>query len=158
MKLVATVSTALVLLAVVCLFSSDVSADHDPYAAESHWVGNLFGNAEIWGLGYHIPWARSSHQITVSNEGIGVGRYLYEFKISVPQAGLESKHPTNPRLVNINNGEVVVIPGQLFLDLRKANNIAEGQLFTLSCYTRLTIRKGNNHEQWRVPLEHDYMK
>ncbi len=158
MKVATRVSTVLVLLALVCLFHSNAPADHQPSAQESNWVGNLYGSTEIWGLGYFTPWARSSHHITVSNEGIGVGRYLYEFKISVPQAGIESKHPTNPLLVNINNGETVMIPGRMDLDLRTARNIAEGQPFTLSCYTRLTIRKGNKHKQWRVTLEHEYMK
>lgn len=151
-------STALALLALVCMFPIVSSANHDSSAQESRWVGSLYGSTELWGLGYNIPWARSAHHITVSNEGIGVGQYLYEFKISVPEANLESKHPTNPQLTDIVNGDTVMIPGHMNLDLRRAHNIADGQQFTLSCYTRLTIRKGGGQEQWRVTLEHRYMK
>ncbi len=68
MKILSRLPVLLVLLAFVCFFCTTVIADHDESAQRSVWLGNLYGNTEIWGLGSSYPWGRSSHYITVSNE------------------------------------------------------------------------------------------
>ena len=161
MRILSRLPTLLVLLAFVCFFCTTVIADHDESAQRSEWLGNLYGNTEIWGLGYFYPWGRSSHHITVSNETGSNAYYLFEFKASVPEANpiLESKHPTQPTDTKIVDGATKVIQGQMNVDLRKAANIETGQLFTLSCYTRIKItNKAGKSKGWRVTLEHIYMK
>lgn len=159
MKAATRFSTALVLLALIGLFTTAASVGHAQSAQESHWVGNLYGSTELWGLGYSRPWARSSHHITVSNEGNFKSWYLYEFKISVLSVHLESKHPTTPVEEEIDAGVTVMIPGHMNLDLRKAAGIDNGELFTLSCYTRIALRtKFNGKKQWKVTLERPFFK
>lgn len=161
MKALNRFSAIAILLLCVCFFSTTSLAEHDhnPYKAQSKWLGKIFGNAEIWGVNYSVPWGRSSHQITVSNETNGNAYYLFEFKASVVGAipAVESKHQVGS--TKLTKGTAISIPGQMFVDLRKAKNIADGQPFTLSCYTRLEIsNKAGKSLGWVVELKHEYMK
>ena len=148
--------TLLILLALasVYLFPTVASA-----VSHSEWVGDLYGNTELWGLGYSRPFTSSSHYILVSNESEFVAKYLYEFKASILQTGTEERFPANPLHVNINPDQVVVESRSLSINLNNIPQLENNDVFTLDCYTRIDlVTKFNGSSGWKVSLRQNYLK
>ena len=122
-------------------------------------MGQVYGNTEIWGLGYSSPFTSSSHYIMVSNESNFTARYLYEFKASILEVNFEVRVPTNPTHQHIEADEVVVESETLSINLDNFPQIGQNELFTLDCYTRIDIvTKFNGSAGWSVGLRHRYLK
>lgn len=155
MRTLSRFSILFILLALVCFFPNVSSA-----VSESHWVGDVYGNTELWGLTYSRPFTSSSHYILVSNESNFVARYLYEFKASIVQTGDEVRFPTNPRYVNINPGPPAVMKSRtLSINLDNIPELEINDLFTLDCYTRISIStKFDGKKGWKVGLRRNYLK
>lgn len=60
----------LTLIGILALFSlviTDIApTDHLPSRQQSHWVNNVYGSVEIWGLRWNHPGTRTSHHVSVS--------------------------------------------------------------------------------------------
>ena len=154
MRTVSRFPTLFILLASVCFFPTVVFA-----VSSSDWVGDVYGNAELWGLDYSRPFTSSSHYIMVSNESAFVARYLYEFKTSILEAGFEERVPVNPQYRNIGIDQVVVESTTINIDMNNVPGIDDNDMFTLDCYTRISIStKFDGRKGWKVSDSRPYIK
>lgn len=161
MKAVRIIPTLLILAVFVFSPSYITFAAHtaQPSKAQSYWVGDVFANTEIWGLGYSSSFTSSSHYLLVSNEDDWKAQYLYEFKASILQINHEQRVPPNPHYQDINAGVVEVEQATININMDNFPQIGDNELFTLDCYTRVGIKtKFDGNDGWSVGLHHSYVK
>ena len=142
------------LLALVCLFTVPPDA---AAISESRWIGNVYGSVSVWGVGYSLPYTRSSHYLSVSNESRFLTRYDYEFQHAI----LETMHENKKVRSNLRlpAGEVYMEPSYgRRLNLNRIRELERGDEFTLSAYTRVAIRARGARDGWKVEIKRRFQK
>lgn len=150
----------LTLIGILALFSlviTDIApTDHPPARQQSHWVNNVYGSVEIWGLRWNHPRTRTSHHVSVSNESDFKARYLYEFKHSILEGGHEIKIPDPPVEIALDLDGVFMRTESLGFSNLENLGIRREQRFTISAYSRVEIHAKGASRSWTVSLVHKF--